>query len=124
MQETDMKEKLQKIIEAYDELAGQDGRSASARRSEGVQPARQGIRLPTGPLAKKAAEYVAAMDDLEAAKEMLSDADMKEFAQEEIASIEGRLPQLEEDIKFMPSWPIWPTKRTSSWRSARRPGRP
>ena len=26
---------------------------------------------------------------------------MKEFAQEEIASIEGRLPQLEEDIKFM-----------------------
>ncbi len=41
------------------------------------------------------------MDDLEAAKEMLSDADMKEFAQEEIASIEGRLPQLEEDIKFM-----------------------
>ena len=27
-----------------------------------------------GPLAKKAAEYVAAMDDLEAAKEMLSDA--------------------------------------------------
>ena len=54
-----------------------------------------------GPLAKKAAEYVAAMDDLEAAKEMLSDADMKEFAQEEIASIEGPVAPLEEDIKFM-----------------------
>lgn len=26
---------------------------------------------------------------------------MKEFAQEEIASIEAKLPQLEEDIKFM-----------------------
>ena len=32
---------------------------------------------------------------------MLSDPDMKEFAQEEIASIESRLPALEEDIKFM-----------------------
>lgn len=41
------------------------------------------------------------MDDLAAAKEMLGDATMKEFAQEEIASIEARMPQLEEDIKFM-----------------------
>ena len=54
-----------------------------------------------GPLAKKAAQYVSPRDDLEAAKETLSDADMKEFAQEEIASIEAKLPQLEEDIKFM-----------------------
>ena len=42
-----------------------------------------------------------ALDDLEAAKEMLEDADMKEFAQEEISGIESRLPALEEDIKFM-----------------------
>ena len=53
-----------------------------------------------GPLAAKAREYVQATDDLAAAKEMLADADMKEFAQEEIAGIEARLPQLEEDIKF------------------------
>ena len=32
---------------------------------------------------------------------MLSEPDMKEFAQEEISRIEGELPQLEEDIKFM-----------------------
>ena len=32
---------------------------------------------------------------------MLSDPDMKEFAQEEIASIEESLPAIEEDIKFM-----------------------
>ena len=92
MQETDMKEKLQKIIEAYDELQAKMGDPAVLAAKEYASQ---------GPLAKKAAEYVAAMDDLEAAKEMLSDADMKEFAQEEIASIEGRLPQLEEDIKFM-----------------------
>ena len=36
-----------------------------------------------GPLAHKASEYVQAADDLAAAKEMLADADMKEFAQEE-----------------------------------------
>ena len=32
---------------------------------------------------------------------MLSEPDMKEFAQEEISRIEGELPQLEEDIKIM-----------------------
>ena len=52
-------------------------------------------------MARAAKEYLGLMDDLAAAKEMLGDADMKEFAQEEIASIEAKLPQLEEDIKFM-----------------------
>ena len=100
MQETDMKEKLQKIMEAYDELQAKMGDPAVlADQKEYNRLAKE--YASQGPLAKKAAEYVAAMDDLEAAKEMLSDADMKEFAQEEIASIEGKLPQLEEDIKFM-----------------------
>ena len=100
MQETDMKEKLQKIIEAYDELQAKMGDPAVlADQKEYNRLAKE--YASQGPLAKKAAEYVAAMDDLEAAKEMLSDADMKEFAQEEIASIEAKLPALEEDIKFM-----------------------
>lgn len=100
MQETDMKEKLQKIMEAYDELQAKMGDPAVlADQKEYNRLAKE--YASQGPLAKKAAEYVSAMDDLEAAKEMLSDADMKEFAQEEIASIEAKLPQLEEDIKFM-----------------------
>lgn len=100
MQETDMKEKLVKIIEAYDELQAKMGDPAVlADQKEYNRLAKE--YASQGPLAKKAAEYVGAMDDLEAAKEMLSDADMKEFAQEEIAGIEERLPQLEEDIKFM-----------------------
>lgn len=100
MHETDMKEKLQKIMEAYDELQAKMGDPAVlADQKEYNRLAKE--YASQGPLAKKAAEYVAAMDDLEAAKEMLSDADMKEFAQEEIASIEAKLPQLEEDIKFM-----------------------
>ena len=95
-----MKEKLQKIIEAYDELQAKMGDPAVlADQKEYNRLAKE--YASQGSLAKKAAEYVAAMDDLEAAKEMLSDADMKEFAQEEIASIEAKLPQLEEDIKFM-----------------------
>jgi len=100
MQETDMKEKLVKIIEAYDELQAKMGDPAVlADQKEYNRLAKEYANQ--GPLAKKAAEYVSAMDDLEAAKEMLSDADMKEFAQEEIAGIEARLPALEEDIKFM-----------------------
>ena len=95
-----MKEKLVKIIEAYDELQAKMGDPAVlADQKEYNRLAKE--YASQGPLAKKAAEYVSAMDDLEAAKEMLSDADMKEFAQEEIADIEARLPQLEEDIKFM-----------------------
>ena len=86
MQETDMKEKLVKIIEAYDELQAKMGDPAVlADQKEYNRLAKE--YAAQGPLAKKAAEYVAAMDDLEAAKEMLSDADMKEFAPEEIAGI-------------------------------------
>ena len=49
----------------------------------------------------KAREYVQACADIDDAKEMLADPDMKEFAQETIAAAEAKLPALEEDIKFM-----------------------
>ena len=100
MQETSMVDKLTKIIEAYDELQQKMGDPAVlADQKEYNRLAKE--YASQGPLAKKAAEYVAAVGDLEAAKGMLSDPDMKEFASEEIAGIEARLPQLEEDIKFM-----------------------
>ena len=91
-----MIEKLGKIIEAYEDLERRLGDPAVLA----VQPYEKSSRAKA-PLAAKAREYVQATEDLAAAKEMLSDADMKEFAQEEIAGIEARLPQLEEDIKFM-----------------------
>ena len=100
MQETNMKEKLVKIIETYDELQAKMGDPAVlADQKEYNRLAKEYANQ--GPLVKKAKEYVQAVEDLDAAKEMLSDPDMKEFAQEEIAGIEARLPQLEEDIKFM-----------------------
>ena len=52
----------------------------------------------------KAREYLTALDDIDAAKEMLhetSDADEKAMLQEDLAANEEKLPQLEEDIKFM-----------------------
>ncbi len=97
---SDMRDKLVKIISAYEELQMKMGDPAVlANQKEYNRLAKEYANQ--GPLAKKATEYVRAIEDLEAAKEMLSDPDMKEFAQEEISEIESRLPQLEEDIKFM-----------------------
>lgn len=100
MQESGMQEKLEKIIAAYEELQTKMGDPAVlADQKEYNRLAKE--YASQGPLVAKAREYVQATSDLAEAKEMLSDADMKEFAQEEIARIEGILPQLEEDIKFM-----------------------
>lgn len=100
MQDTDMLVKLQKFMDAYSELQEKMGDPAVlADQKEYNRLAKEYANQ--GALARKAAEYITAISDLQAAKEMLIDADMKEFAQEEISSIEERLPQLEEDIKFM-----------------------
>ncbi len=95
-----MRDKLTKLISAYEELQSRLGDpEVLADQKEYNRLAKEYSNQ--GPLVTKAREYVRATEDLAAAKEMLSDADMKEFAQEEIAGIEARLPQLEEDIKFM-----------------------
>jgi len=55
-------------------------------------------------LATKAREYLTAVDDIAAAKEMLaeaSDAEEKEMLQEDIAANEAKLPALEDEIKIM-----------------------
>ena len=95
-----MREKLEKIVAAYGELEAKMGDPAVvSNQSEYNKLAKDYANQ--GELARAAKEYLGLMDDLAAAKEMLGDADMKEFAQEEIAEIEARMPQLEEDIKFM-----------------------
>ncbi len=95
-----MQEKLVKIIEAYEDLEARLGDPAVlADQKEYNRLAKE--FSDQGPLASKAREYNKGIEDLKEAKEMLSDPDMKEFAQEEIAEIEAKLPQLEEDIKFM-----------------------
>lgn len=120
MADMNMKEKLEKFLDAYQDLQTKMGDpDILSDQKEYNRLAKE--YADQGPLAKKAAEYISALDDLEAAREMLSDADMKEFAQEEIAGIEDRLPALEEDIKFMLIRLTRPMRRTSSLRSGRLP---
>ncbi len=100
MQESDMRDKLVKIIDAYDDLQAKMGDpSVVADQKEYNRLAKE--YASQGLLVEKAKEYVQALDDLEAAKEMLGDPDMRELAQEEIGDIEKRLPELEENIKLM-----------------------
>jgi peptide chain release factor 1 len=95
-----MRDKLEKIIAAYKELETKLGDPAVVADQHQYNKLAKDY-ANQGPLVAKAREYVQALDDLAAAKEMLSDPDMKEFAQEEISEIEDSLPKLEEDIKFM-----------------------
>lgn len=100
MADTDMRDKLVKIIEAYGELQAKMGDpEVLANQKEYNRLAKEYANQ--GPLVAKAKEYVQTLEDLAAAKEMLADPDMKEFAQEEVAAAEAKLPGLEEDIKFM-----------------------
>lgn len=95
-----MREKLEKIIEAYKELELKLGDPEVLADQHEYNKLAKNF-ADQGPLVAKAREYIQDLDDLAEAKEMLSESDMKEFAQEEISRIEGELPQLEEDIKIM-----------------------
>ena len=110
-----MREKLEKIIDAYEELEQKLGDpQILADQHEYNKLAKS--YADQGPLVVAARKYVQDLNDLAEAKEMLSDADMKEFAQEEISRIEGELPQLEEDIKFMLIPSALPTIIAGKWR--------
>lgn len=95
-----MREKLEKIIEAYQEIEVKMSDPAVISNQKEYNRLAKEYANQT-PLVSKAREYVRCCDDLAEAKALLSDPEMKEFAQEEIAEIESKLPSIEEDIKFM-----------------------
>ncbi len=100
MQDSEMRDKLGKIISAYEDLqAKMSDPAVLADQKEYNKLAKE--YADQGPLVEKAREYLQACSDIDEAKEMLGDADMKEFAQETIAAAEEKLPGLEEDIKFL-----------------------
>ncbi len=100
MQDNDMREKLEKIISAYEELqAKMSDPSILADQKEYNRLAKEYANQ--GELVAKSREYLQACADIDEAKEMLGDPDMKEFAQETISAAEAQLPSLEEDIKFL-----------------------
>ncbi|MDD5805790.1 MAG: peptide chain release factor 1 [Eggerthellales bacterium] len=95
-----MREKLQKIIDSYAELEQRLGDpQVLADQKEFIRLSKEFANQ--APLVEKAREYVQACRDIEEAKEMLPDPDLKELAQETIAEAEEKLPALESEIKIM-----------------------
>ena len=97
-----MRDKLTKIIAAYEELEKRlMDPAVVADPKEYARLAKE--HAGQADLVAKAREYLSALDDIETAKEMLheADADEKAMLQEDIAANEAKLPALEEDIKFL-----------------------
>ena len=98
-----MRDKLEKLIAAYEELEKKLSDPSVASDIKEFTRLNKEYAHQTA-LVTAAREYLSALDDIEAAKEMLhdtTDADEKAMLQEDIADNEAKLPQLEEDIKFM-----------------------
>ena len=97
-----MRDKLTKIIQAYEEL------EQKLMDPAVVSDPKEYARLAKehacqAELVARAREYLGALDDIEAAKEMLheADADEKAMLQEDISANEAKLPELEDEIKFL-----------------------
>ena len=95
-----MLDKLDKIITAFEDIEAKMGDpEVLANQKEYNRLAKE--YADQTPLAKEARAYIQAVEDINDAKEMLSDPDMKDFAQDIIAENEAKLPKMEEEIKFM-----------------------
>ena len=96
----DLREKLTKIIEGYAEIEEKLGDPAVlADQREYTRLSKEFANQAA--LVGKANDYLQACRDIDDAKEMLGDPDMREFAQETIAESEAKLPALAETIKVM-----------------------
>ena len=98
-----MRDKLEKIIIAYEELEKKLSDPAVASDIKEFTRLNKEYAHQSD-LVARSREYLGALDDIEAAKEMLheaSDADEKELLQADIAENEAKLPQLEEEIKYL-----------------------
>jgi len=98
-----MREKLQRIVDAYDELTARLGDPAVLSDQKEYARLAKEHRSQT-PLAEKAREYVSLATQLDGAKEVLrteSDPEMKELASEEAKELEAALPPLEDELKVM-----------------------
>ena len=98
-----MRDKLEKLIAAYEEL------EKKLMDPAVVSDPKEYARLAKehsnqADLVARAREYLQALDDIDVAKEMLhetSDPEDKELLQAEIADNEAKLPGLEDEIKIM-----------------------
>lgn len=98
-----MRDKLVKLLDAYQKL--EDKLADPAIYNNQTEYARLAKEhADQEPLASKARQYLGALDDIEAAKELLAqekDADTKALLQDEVTQNEEKLPSLEDEIKLM-----------------------
>ena len=100
MADEELKNKMGDFLKAYHEL------EQKMADPEIISDQKEYNRLAKeyshqGELADLAKKYVSLVSDLDEAKEMLSDSEMKSFAMEEITRIEPQLPELEDKIKIL-----------------------
>ena len=98
-----MRDKLEQLIKNYEDLEKRlyDPAVVSDPK-EYARLAKE--RSSQAPLVEKSREYVGALDDIDAARELMkeeSDPDVKAMLQEEVEAKQAKLPELEEEIKIM-----------------------
>ena len=95
-----MIDRLEQMEQRYDELSAQMGQPEIITDHEKYQKAGRALRELTEPVAKFR-ELKQVRQGLAEARAMLADPDMKDMAEEEIASLAPREPVLEEEIKVL-----------------------
>ena len=98
-----MRDKLEQLIKNYEDLEKRlyDPAVVSDPK-EYARLAKE--RSSQAPLVEKSREYVGALDDIDAARELMkeeSDPDVKAMLQEEVEANQAKLPELEDEIKIM-----------------------
>ncbi len=98
-----MREKLEQILTTYEDLTAKLSDPTVLSDQKTYAKLAKEHRAQTA-LADKAKAYLAALDALEEAKEMLrseSDPEMREMAADEAREIEATLPAMEDELKLM-----------------------
>ena len=98
-----MRDKLEQLIKNYEDLEKRlyDPAVVSDPK-EYARLAKE--RSSQAPLVEKSREYVGALDDIDAARELMkeeTDPEVKAMLQDEVEENQAKLPGLEEEIKFM-----------------------
>lgn len=98
-----MRDKLEKLIKNYEELEARlYDPSVVSDPKEFARLAKE--RSSQAPLVEKAREYVGALDDIDAARELMreeTDPEVKAMLQEEVEENQTKIPGLEDEIKIM-----------------------
>ncbi len=98
-----MREKLESILDSFDGITARlSDPAVLADQKEYARLAKEHADM--SPLAAKVREYIAVLDGIAGARDMLrteSDAEMKELAKEELDELEQRVGPLEDELKVM-----------------------